>query len=325
MRSPLVLLVVLGWLAPLAGAQVFTDDFTYPKGPTIGRWNQDRGVWQATGQEAQAQDSFLWQYLTLPNLLYQDCAAECTVLYNPSATNKLQFGGVALRVNDGKNDSDLVMVKVQDNDSSGDFDSIWLYARPSGSTSKTSIPGFLKARVRLAVLDTTAVAFVDDNMDGTWDHTLRLALTMTVKPGPAGVDGFGGVLIDDFAFFDGVILDDPTSPAPTPGAEVPLKLRGFPNGPYQAATSLGKSGIVLYDGRIIPLTTDSVLVASVTNTLPMIFKNYRGVCSSSGDATIRIAIPNIPVLKGITLYTAFANYSTSSLLNISNEHAVTLQ
>jgi len=225
----------------------------------------------------------------------------------------------------GAKRGDLIMVKVQDNNSSGDFDSIWLYERPGGATSKTSITGFLKARVRLAVLDRTAVAYVDDNMDGVWDHILTRSLTATAKPGPVGVDGFGGVLIDDFALFDGVIIDDPNSPKPTPGVEVKFKIRGFPNAPYQAATSLGNRGIVLFDGRIIPLSTDNMFAASATNVLPMIFKNFRGICDGQGDSTIAIAIPNVPALKGITLYTAFVNYSGSSLLNISNDHQVTIQ
>ena len=326
MRRALLLLLVLTALASLGGAQVFFDHFDYPAGPTLGPWVLDRGKWQATGQAAQAEDLFLWQYLTRPNFLFQDCAAECTVTYNTQATQKLQFGGITLRCNGGATDTDLIMVKVQDNNSSGDFDSIWLYERPGGAVSTTSItPAFTKARVRLCALGNTAVASVDTNMDGVWDHVLTRTLTSTVKAGPIGVDGFGGVLIDDFVYFDAVIIDDPASPTPSPGNEVIFKIHGFMNGPFQAATALTHSGIPLYDGRIVPLGHDNVFLTSVTNALPMIFKNYNGILDSNGDAAIRLALPNLPALKGLNLYTAFVNYHTTGVLNISNDLQTTIQ
>jgi hypothetical protein len=82
---------------------------------------------------------------------------------------------------------------------------------------------------------------------------------------------------------------------------------------------------VLPDGRIVPLSIDSVFLASVTNVLPGLFKNFAGVMDGNGDATISVALPNVPALKGITLYTAFVNYSGATVLIVSNDHQSTIQ
>ena len=201
------------------------------------------------------------------------------------ATNTLQFGGVALRC---VGTSDTVMVKVQNNSSATNptsFDSIWLYEQPGSAATKTGItPTFPRALVRLALLGQRAEAFVDSDLDGKWDHVVSKTLTVTPKVGPVAIDGFGGVQIDDFEIFDAVILADTANPRPhariRPQVRAPRQVRRWiPRPPLP----LSNTGIVLPDGRIIPLTPDTIFTISVTGVLPTVFSNYANWLDINGD------------------------------------------
>ena len=255
MKTTVLTLLALTVIAAGVSAQVWMDPFTYPDGPlaSVGGWNAVAGAWTVKNNIAVAEDKFLWQYANQPNRTFQDGVAQCLVAHNGGATNTLQFGGVALRC---VGTSDTVMVKVQNNSSATNptsFDSIWLYEQPGSAATKTGItPTFPRALVRLALLGQRAEAFVDSDLDGKWDHVVSTTLTGTPKVAPVGIDGFGGVQIDDFEIFDAVILGDTANPRPTPGSTLKYVLRGKSGAGYQAATSLSNSGIVLPDGRIHP-------------------------------------------------------------------------
>jgi len=309
-----------------ASSQIWMDYFNYPNGTTLGAWNELVGDWTVNNNIAEAEAKFLWQYAVQPNLLYQDCVAQCLVIKNGGTVpHTLQFGGIALRCNSA---SDTVMVKVQNNSSAANptaFDSIWLYEQPGSATAKTSItPTFPKATVRLLLIDQRAEAHIDSDLDGLWDHKVVKTLTNAPKNAPVGIDGFGGVQIDDFMLYDGVLLDDVASNPPNPGNEIKFVMRGFPVAQYVAASSLGNVGIPLPDGRIVPLAPDGMFFASAQNLLPTLFKNYQGVMDGNGDAGCSIDLPNIPALVGVTIYTAFINTGSGFILNISNDHQSTI-
>lgn len=319
MQKLVLSFLVLGLLSGLGAAQLWMEPFNYT-GTTLGSWAEYLGDWTAVNNMAQSEQKGAYQYLVQPNRVFQDCALECYVEYNTSSVNKLQFGGVTFRCNNPAGNTDLIHVKVQDNDSSGDFDSIWLYDRPGGSTAKTSItPVFLKCTVRMLSIGTRIVAQVDSDMDGKWDHVLTRATTIAVKPGPVGLCAYGGALMDDFEVFDGVLLDDVASPTPQPGAVVKFVMRGKASAAYQAACSFGTRGFVLPDGRIVPLTVDGLFFASIAA-----FPGFGGLLDANGDGTLQVAIPKAAGLVGLTFYTAFVNYDGTGILNISNDHQVTI-
>jgi hypothetical protein len=74
--------------------------------------------------------------------------------------------------------------------------------------------------------------------------------------------------------------------------------------PYQVGTSLGAGPIPIGNFKL-ELSPDDLLVASTSGALPMIFRNYAGLLDASGKALARLAIPAIPALKGVRLYSAF--------------------
>ena len=222
--------------------------------------------------------------------------------------------------------SDLVLIKVQGSTS---FSIAYLYehSQTGGlSATSTSIPSCTKARVRLLVLDSRAVARIDCNRNGKWDVTVNKTLSLPVKAGPVGICGYNGSFMDEYKAYNSVILEETSStPMPNPGAEYKMVIRGAPGDGYQAAASLGTSGVVLPNGYVLPLAADSLLFASASNVLPGLFKNFRGFLDINGDATISVAIPNLPALSGLTFYVAFVSFKGSTFLTVSNDHQVVIQ
>jgi len=324
MRRIVLFLLLAGLVGGAASAQIWMDAFNYPNGTNLGSWKELTGDWKATNNLAEAEVKFSWQYLVQPNRVYKDCVAQVLVMHNNGANHTLQFGGIALRCpSSGTN----VMVKVQNNNYSVNqtkFDCIWLYEHPGGSTNSLNLTPFAKAQVRLIVLDQKAIAQVDSDLDGIWNYQVTRTLTSAPQPGPVGIDGFGGVHVDDFILFDGVIVDKPGNPKPTPGSGLLFDLRGTPSKFYQAASSLGNTGIPLFDGRVIPLSADNLFLLSVTNVAPFIFANYSGLLDPSGNGFVKVNLPAIPALVGVTFYTAFVTYDATGVVNISNDHQVTI-
>jgi hypothetical protein len=324
MRRIALVVVVLGLAVGSASAQQWTEPFKYPNGTNLGTWVEYLGDWNAVNETAESEQKRAYQYLVQPKMVYRDCVVECLVYYNPKSSQKLQFGGVAFRCVSPSAPTSLVHVKVQDNDSSGDFDSIWLYDRPGGAASKTSIKGFLKAKVRLLAIDKRLVAQVDDTGDGLWDHVVTRTSSQTVQSGSIGLCAYGGAQMDDFKVFDGVILDNTSSPKPSPGNIIVFDLRGMPGAPYLAGSSFGNTGIPMGSGRAIPLSSDPLLFISALGLAPTIFAGYSGTMDGSGDANLKVALPNISALVGNTFYTAFFTYGKTGILNLSNDHQVTI-
>ena len=90
--------------------------------------------------------------------------------------------------------------------------------------------------------------------------------------------------------------------------------------PYQLGSSFG-NGPIPIDTRSLGLTPDDLLVLSTSGLAPGIFKDYAGLLDAQGSAKARLNIPNIPVLKGIRIYSAFVTLKAtapSSVSSISN-------
>ncbi|MBN2490128.1 MAG: hypothetical protein JXQ29_04695 [Planctomycetes bacterium] len=97
--------------------------------------------------------------------------------------------------------------------------------------------------------------------------------------------------------------------------------------PYQMASSFGEGPIPI-DTRLLGLSYDSLLVLSVMNLAPGTFINYSGVLSRSGTAKAGLAIPKIPSLIGIRIFTAYVTVlpaAPSGVANISNTFLFTVQ
>ena len=296
-------------------AQTFEDGFTYPAGPLAGPWQLARGLWETSAGMAQAAPSTLRQYAVVSRLALQDCVVECVVHFNPTAANVGQRGGVVIRAQDPAQGQDLAVleaVNLTPTHPSG-FDAFMISEytgnpnNPGGGVAWILRPHFLEARLRLTAIGTRLKAEIDVDQDGTFDRAFgTLSRAVPAQPGAVGLHGAASVRIDNFRLFDGVLIESLTAPPSRPGAVVPLQLRGFPGGYYQAAASLGTSGIAAGPVKI-PLSLDPLFLASVRGDLGFVFRRFAGRLDATGDATLEVAIPLLPALVGTTIHVAFSS------------------
>ncbi|MBN2492526.1 MAG: hypothetical protein JXQ29_16885 [Planctomycetes bacterium] len=97
--------------------------------------------------------------------------------------------------------------------------------------------------------------------------------------------------------------------------------------PYQMGSSFG-NGPIPIDTRRLGLSVDSLLVLSVAGALPAVFQNYAGKLDAQGVAQAALAIPNLPALKGLRIYTAYVTLlatAPSGVASISNSFLFTIQ
>ena len=75
--------------------------------------------------------------------------------------------------------------------------------------------------------------------------------------------------------------------------------------PFVFASALGaRTGFALPGGRRFGLDPNPLFLATAQDLLPSIFVGYRGRLSVSGNTTLSVRVPNLPVLAGIDLFTA---------------------
>jgi len=83
--------------------------------------------------------------------------------------------------------------------------------------------------------------------------------------------------------------------------------------PYFLAFAFGNSpGIVLPDGRIIPLNYDDLLLLSLNNPASIGLSNNIGYLNNNGYANVTLAIPNSASLIGATFYAGFITTNTQA-------------
>ena len=87
--------------------------------------------------------------------------------------------------------------------------------------------------------------------------------------------------------------------------------------PYQVGSSLG-AGAILINNRLLYLSPDIILVVSVHGLFPSIFSGYTGILDASGKGTAAIHTPNIPVLVGIRIHSAFVTLKPGAPSNIES-------
>ena len=81
---------------------------------------------------------------------------------------------------------------------------------------------------------------------------------------------------------------------------------------YAFALSGGiNQGIPLGDGRKVGIDNDQVLQGSLTSPASIGLSNNVGVLNASSQATVNLAIPNIPSIANVTVYGTFITYDSS--------------
>lgn len=314
-------------LAVTLPAQQFTETFTYPDGPAPGWTNQTLAQTVKSGRLVPSGTKSP-HYITLD--AYPNVAASVVDVdvYYPAVVG-LHYGGLTARHPGGSGSVGQLYAKLQDNSGTGFgyYSSMWLYEAPGGATSLTTGINTLAGTVRLITLGRTAWYQLDSNKDGIFESTITrpFAAATTKDRGYVGITGYNLAEMDDFKFYDAVVMQDPTTPPKintTYQMTFDAELVGGNPTPWLVAFSLGKAGIPLGAGRSLPLTFDPLFNATVG-------LGFGGLLTSAApQGVVQLPLPNDPGLVGLQVFAAGITIDSSKLYGIgaiSNDHMFTIE
>lgn len=307
-------------LAVTVSAQVYSDTFTYPNGAIVPGWTQQRGTWQVQNGRLSATSGSTWAYITNDNLSATRCVIDGEFFFVGTG---VQFAGLTAHHPGGNLDTNLLMVKIQNNGGVADFDRIFSYERPVAlGTYYVDIPGgTVAAYCRMVVLGTEFWMETDADRDGDYELLLPPRPITTALAGTlVGMNGFQTSEMDNFEFFDAVLV-------PQPGAEAHIGLNydlrlatPAPNTLWFGLIGLGNQGFDVGNGRMIPISPDFLAIGTFGNP------NFGliGVTDANGDATLAIPVPPMPALVGLRCFVGAVTHDPAQpfgIGHISNEQA----
>ncbi|MEZ5962858.1 MAG: hypothetical protein R3F56_03325 [Planctomycetota bacterium] len=306
-------------VGPLA-AQVDRDDFSYPNGAVVPGWTQQRGTWQVLNGRISATSGALWAYITKDGLAATDSVMDGEFFYSTATT--VQFAGFTSRHPGTNLDSNLLMVKVQNNGGAADFDRCFAYERAIGASTFVDIAGgTLQCYGRMITLDGECWMELDADQDGIYElETPHKAVTAVFGSGLVGMCAYQTSEMDNFEYFDGVLVPQPGA-APIIGTTYNLALDvPSANVPWLGVLSLGNAGVPLDAPRALPVSLDALFIASLGV--------FVGQTDAAGKATFGIPIPNNPSLVGLGVYAGAVTIDTAlpfAVGHIANESFFRIQ
>lgn len=88
------------------------------------------------------------------------------------------------------------------------------------------------------------------------------------------------------------------------------------------------AGPIPVDRRVVGLSPDGLLLASMRGGLPAIFVGYSGIIDATGTGTATLRIPNLKLLVSYRLHAAFVTLDPqvpSGINSISNTVMITVR
>lgn len=194
MRLPPRLLVLAVVMAVPGSQAQIGDNFNIPNTSTIPGWTEAVGDWQITNQELHAQASASWQYITYDaSAGTGDFTLTSSIYYQGGP--RVVFIGHLHRY---RGTGDCILIKMQDNSSSGNFNRCFLYDQGIGMVGYYDvIAPFTSAVVQTEVTGNQVTLRIDNNMDCTWDETTTWTTGIS-GTGLLGVCGYNNGVLDDF-------------------------------------------------------------------------------------------------------------------------------
>ncbi|MBK9129557.1 MAG: hypothetical protein IPM13_17490 [Phycisphaerales bacterium] len=309
--------------APALG-QIVRETFDYPDGPVVPGWTQQRGMWEVVDGRIASVSGATWAYITKDGLTARNCVIDG---HFKAQGFGIQFGGLTTRHPGGDVDANLLMGKLQRNGSATTFDRMFAYERPLalGEYFVDLRTPTRQARVRMITLDSEFWLECDGNFDGVFEESLpRRPIAQVFGSGLVGMAGFANTTMDDFAFFDAVLVPQPGAMARV-GSTFALHLSTpSPGVTFLGLLSLGRDGIPLGE-RAVPLTLDEMLTTSLSSAAAL---GLLGTTDGAGGAYPGLRIPNVRSLIGLRVFAAAVTIDVTqpfAIKHISNEQFFTIQ
>jgi len=309
-----ITLVALALLVSTSGAcgQVLLEHFRYPPGTVVPNWTEVSGDWKVIGQGLQTyvmcDKNMKNQFLSRDNLPPVNGVVEATVFTTvlPAATKS--SGGVFARGRISALPGYFIAAVVADTVGRGDFDTFIVGESP-GTMVSTKLPKPSKrVQIRLVFYKGQAIGRVDIDMDGLFDLSVPVKVQQTATPvlGTCGLLGQASVAIDNFNFYDALLLPRnrcqigrnyqmhlwATPLKPVPVAE-----------PYVCGCAFFASPKVqlLQSYRFIPIFPGPLTLLSLGGY--GIFMDFSGFLNNQSEATPHIRVPDEPSIVGLGFFT----------------------
>jgi regulation of enolase protein 1 (concanavalin A-like superfamily) len=327
----LTALVVVLAAAPLAGQ---SDEFSSTTLSPQWFWvRENKSRWsltESTGYMRMYTYGDIWMATNTASLLLQslktpDFEASASVTISPTA-HAQQAGLLVCR-----DDDNYIRVSRICHGNTGQ--GIEMVSEIAGQPAQTFV-SYSPNTVHLKITkkgNTCEVLFSQNGLKYQPIGTANCSLGTGLMVGLFAINGVGvspPSIPADFDFFRIAAVDLQGSGAPRPGGAITLTITATNDAglAYQVGSSLG-TGPIPIDNRDIDLGPDWLLMATVMGYWPAIFSGYRGVIDPKGQAQATINIPNVAMLIGIHLHTAFVTVSPSApsgIKSISNTFSFTI-
>lgn len=170
------------------------DDFDRASSSNIGGWTEQLGDWVMGFGGLFSPGIPEWCCMTRNGSEQADGCTSVKVYYGSGAS--LRFGGLTARWRGLRDD---IMIKVQDNNSVGYFDTLYIYDGLSSLFMVTGLNFGTTPDLEMDYVGTALTARIDVDNDGIWDHEYSETVTRT-GIGLTGVIAYDTIVMDDWCY-----------------------------------------------------------------------------------------------------------------------------
>ncbi len=193
MKKTFTILFLLLLFGFYTSAQTICDDFNYANNTVVTGWTEQSGDWQVNNNQLMSSGNTSWEYITMDGSTQADGCITMRAIYGSTTQTKF-IGPVARYVSPTSN----ILVKIQDNSSSGAFDKCFFYVDDNLIHSFDGTFG-TDLILQMEYIGDTVWARVDVDRNGTWDYVDSTAVSNT-QSGLCGVGSYASVSGDDYCY-----------------------------------------------------------------------------------------------------------------------------
>jgi len=193
MKKNILLISLCFCMTLFAQAQTVCDDFNIANTSVIPGWTEHQGDWTIDNNRLKTPPTAAWQFITMNGSTLADGCVTARAIYGTPSQTK--FVGVVGRY---VSDMSYVMLKIQDNGSSGYWDRCFITYNDNNVHDFSGNFG-TDAIIQLEFSGTTLIARVDVDQNGVWDYveTVNVAATSS---GLSGIGAYNNAFADDFCY-----------------------------------------------------------------------------------------------------------------------------
>jgi len=312
--------VLVAFLALTANSSVWgqaCDYFTAANSTTVTGWTEQVGDWSIYNNTLQPPATAVWNYITRDGSTQTNGCVTLRATY--TGTSEVKYIGAVGRYS---SPTTYLMAKIQDNSSSGYWDSYYIYENESIIANASGLNFGTDVNIALEYNGTAVSMKIDIDLNGTWDYTYT-ATSTTTNAGLCGVGAYNLATVDNWCYGSTCITCAPPANETCAGATY---ISGYST-PYNTTGVLGCtddcSGQGYYDVfyYFTPPVTGSYTADMYLSTGDTYMRLWSGSCcgtletyndDGAGDMDPLITWT---LIGGVTYYFELGSWSSSGMQN----------